>query len=253
MRAIFMRFFGVTTLVGLLVLGVHFGGSAGCGGGSGVRGATAGTSTDAGLAATSAVLSALSSASGAATSGGAATSLTVQALQLSLDQISEGLGAVTTAIPSDTISASFSCVTGSTDISATFSGSFTQDDTTLEVTSITLNLSESTTFNSCAPSDISTTSTDESTYTFDGTLTGTGTIAVDQNTFSFTTSNIGTVTISNTCNGSLTFNLTASGSGSVSNISGFSCSASGTVTGTACGVSLTCEVGGDCDNPSLDC
>lgn len=211
---------------------------AGCGG------AGTSTTTSGGNATRGATSSALSAANSSANTGTSNAALVVQALRA-------GVKAATVTIPEMTTDVSFACNSGSADVSVTISGTVTTNDATGELTSMDIDMSNTMTFNTCAPEDIASTSDiDESDYALDGTLTGTGSIGATSGTVSFSMTMDGPLTISGTCTGTLTFDMSVSGSGTATSLD---CTGSGSVTGTVCDEAVSCTVSGDCENPTVNC
>lgn len=229
--------------IGILLTALNAGGVAGCGGGSSDS-SDSGTSSDATKAATSTTLGASDESSDSGASG--AAGLVVQALRVNQ---SAALKAATVTIPETTEAVSFPCGSGSATGSVTVSGSVTTDDVTGELTNLTIDLSQEFTFSGCTPEDIaSTTDVDESDYTFDGTITGDGSLSGSGDSISFNFGADGSMTVSGACSGTLDFGMTVSGSGTLDSLD---CTGSGSVQGTVCGETVDCTVSGDCENPTI--
>ncbi len=215
-----------------------------CGCGSGT---TTSTSVATTRGVTAAALSATSSS--AASGAGNISGLVVQALTLTQPEV---LKEAVTQIPDKTSTTKLSCKSGGGTTSSTIGGTVTTESS--KITDIMINLTNTVTYNDCTPNDIATTTdVNESDYTIAGSLNGTGTFTGTQTAFAFEVTETGTLTVSGKCTGSLAFNnFKVSGSGNISNnTDSLSCTPTGSITGTVCSMSVTCTLGGTCDNPTL--
>lgn len=238
----------IRSLIYVLALGasmtaLSWGGAAGCGSSSGGGGSSdSGTSGDATKGATSAALGASNSG---ADSGADSAGLVVQALRVQALKVKEAV----VNIPETTEEFSFSCGSGAMNGSTTIGGTVETDDVTNELIGLDIDFDMTADFDACTPEDIaSTTDVDESDYTLDGTATGAGSFSVSGEDVVFSMTVDGDFTMTGACTGSLTFDMTVSGDGSLDSLS---CEGSGSVTGTVCDSAINCTISGDCDNPTI--
>lgn len=212
-----------------------------CGSGGG-GGGTSGTSASTTRGATNVALTAADTTTDSAASD--ASNLVVK------NFTQQALGALESkelAIPAETSTDTFSCSSGSGTITTTISGDV--EGSGGQITSLNLDLLTSTMFTNCVPQNIAATDVDESQYTMNGTITGTGVVTASAaGVISFNLAQDGMLTISGACPAELTFDMTATGDGTAQTLD---CDVSGTVTGTACGQAVSCTIGGTCASPTV--
>lgn len=179
--------------------------------------------------------------------GAGSSRLVLQPLGLQLAALQ---AAVTTtgSIGPLTETVSLPCKTGTATGTVTGGGTFTADSSG-NLSNLDLTVDSSMTFNGCSPPDLpTTTDVNEADYVFSGTLSGPGTITGSAREISYVSKMVGTLEMTKTCNGTLTFDVKVSGSGPPSSPS---CAGSGTVIGIVCDTQVSCRISGDCGNIGL--